>query len=222
MLKVKDALKDTYNVEASKSASKKLLPKIKIFDIDTDIYTKSSSSKLKDDLLQKNKEIQDIIHTISGSIFEILFINEDHHFAVIKTTEKIRQVIKNKGNRLFLNLTSCNVKDDFHLLQCFKCQKFGHKVDSPHCSGLQVCLYCSEDHRSKDCPVKGKNENHVCANCKIHPVHKTEAHGHKSNSPDCPLVVKETEVIMKRTAGITNNDFLKYRAKLQAYQVKKR
>ena len=60
MLKVKDALKDTYNVEASKSASKKLLPKIKIFDIDTDIYTKSSSSKLKDDLLQKNKEIQDI------------------------------------------------------------------------------------------------------------------------------------------------------------------
>jgi hypothetical protein len=49
----------------------------------------------------------------------------------------------------------------FQLIQCYKCQKFGHhatKCRSPH----EVCAKCSEHHSTSQC----QSEAHKCAGCK--------------------------------------------------------
>ena len=62
-------------------------------------------------------------------------------------------------------------------LQCFKCQRFGHKADS--CKGKQRCLLCGGEHSNKQCNLeRNSEEDFTCANCKG---------AHKANSRKCPL-----------------------------------
>ena len=48
-----------------------------------------------------------------------------------------------------------------HVLQCFKCQKFGHSARD--CSNAIRSLRCSQDHSVKECTVA--KENAKCSNC---------------------------------------------------------
>ena len=36
------------------------------------------------------------------------------------------------------------------ILQCFKCQGFGHKA--PNCTKNEICVMCGESHLDKNCP----------------------------------------------------------------------
>ena len=215
---VKEALQDQYNVEVNKAKSKAILPKVKMFDLNTSVYTKESTEKLKNDILEKNVGIN-AAYQEDGSFFEVLFIDTKFNFAILKMSENMRAVMKGQGNRIYLDLTSHAVKDNFHITQCYQCQKYGHKAGSPHCSGIQVCLYCSESHLSKECPVKEDRSKHACSNCKISPHFKGNAHGHQSNSIFCPVFIKETETVIKKTAGISSNDFLSHQKRLHNRQV---
>jgi hypothetical protein len=217
MIEVKEALQGQYNVEANKATSKAICPKVKMFDLDTSVYTKESTDILKNDILDKNMVIKEAYQK-AGSFFEVLFIDTKFNFAILKMSENIRVVIKNHGNRVYLDLTSHSIKDNFHVTQCYQCQKFGHKAGSPHCSSIQVCLYCSENHLSKECTVKNDRSKHVCSNCKISPQFKNNARGHQSNSIFCPVFMKETEAVIKKTAGISSEDFLGHRTRLHKRQ----
>ena len=221
MNEVKEALQGQYNVEANKAKSKAIYPKVKMFDLDTSVYTKESTDILKKDILDKNMAINGAYQE-TGSFFEVLFIDTKFNFAILKMSENIRAVIKSHGNRVYLDLTSHAIKDNFHVTQCYKCQKFGHKADSPHCSGIQVCLYCSGNHLSKECGVKNDQSKHVCSNCKISPQFKNKACGHQSNSIFCPVFMKETETVMKKTAGLTSDDFLRHQERLHKRQTSSR
>ncbi len=49
----------------------------------------------------------------------------------------------------------------FQLIQCYKCQKYGHHVIS--CRSLhEICAKCDEHHSTSQC----HNETHKCADCK--------------------------------------------------------
>ena len=48
------------------------------------------------------------------------------------------------------------------ILQCFKCQGFGHKA--PNCTKNEKCAVCGEAHSHKNCPNKGKRKR-KSANC---------------------------------------------------------
>ena len=143
MNEVKEALKDEYNVETNKAKSKKIYPKLKMFDLDTSVYNENGMDKLKADILDKNTGIKCTYENRDvDNLFEVLFINTKFNYAILKMSEHMRAAIKKQGDRVYLDLTSHITKDSFHVTQCFKCQKFGHKSGSPHCSGIQVCLYC--------------------------------------------------------------------------------
>ena len=62
------------------------------------------------------------------------------------------------------------------ILQCFKCQDFGHKA--PNCTKNEKCVVCGEAHAHKNCPNKEKRKpkcaNHV-ANYTGCPAYKDQA-----------------------------------------------
>ena len=104
-------------------------------------------------------------------------------------------------------MTSVLVKDQLHLVQCFECQKFGHKNGSTYSNigEMNVCLYCSGDHRSKVCKVKIDQTKHKCSNGSASevPVVRAKANGHITISKECPVVQQEIKSRINRTAERT-------------------
>ena len=144
-----------------------------------------------------------------------MFIKEgkntsSYTFAVAKVNPVIQQVIKHNSNKIFLDLTSCPVTDRFHLVQCCTCQKFGHKSRSPHCllknQNVKVCLYCSENHMSKDCHNKNSMENQECANCfaSNSVIIKDNSSGHTTTSDKCPIFQQALNQLVRKTMGVHN------------------
>ncbi|HBK72411.1 MAG TPA: hypothetical protein DDZ39_12285 [Flavobacteriaceae bacterium] len=202
---VKEALKDSYNVEIDEIKKKKMYPKMKIYNLDNTLYDKNSGVQLIEDICFKNKKISDIIKTNKESKLECVTINEKNNYAVIKVSNDIRNIIKKSHNRIHLNLMTHYVNDSFHVIQCFKCQNFGHKIGSEKCSEKTSCFYCAEDHMSNECTNKQKVNDHKCRNCLDMNLEHTN---HKSSSKLCPLFRKELETVMKYTDGITKEEIL--------------
>ena len=96
------------------------------------------------------------------------------------------------------------VTDHYHLQQCYKCQKFGHKVGSEHCKlkdDESKCLYCGRNHRSKDCPVKNEPSKHKCTNClsSKNPEIRKLGHQHNAASKLCPIYKRELQFMKSIT-----------------------
>ena len=47
--------------------------------------------------------------------------------------------------------------------QCLNCQEFGHTKN--YCFKIPVCVKCANNHLTKDCQIKEKIKEVVCANC---------------------------------------------------------
>ena len=85
MNEVKEALKDEYNVETNKAKSKKIYPKLKMFDLDTSVYNENGMDKLKADILDKNTGIKRTYENRDvDNLFEVLFINTKFNYAILK------------------------------------------------------------------------------------------------------------------------------------------
>ena len=146
----------------------------------------------------------DLVDT--GLSFDVMFIDVKWKYAIIKVSQEIRNVI-NKTNRICIDMESVRTRDHFQPTQCYACQKHGHKQGSPECSlnntDISICLYCGENHQSKTCPVKKDIEKHRCVNCMHSSVsdHKQNCN-HTSTSLSCPYVIKETNSLVSRTAGL--------------------
>ena len=201
----KQLLQEEFHVESDDKAVKTIFPKMKIHGIDSRKYKKDDTSALKAAILTKNPAVNELVNNQS-KLFEIIFIEEtdnDWGFAVAKVDPLIRQLIKNKGSKLFIDLSSCSVSDRLHLVQCYTCQEFGHKKDSPHCKskGTPVCLYCAKNHQSKDCPNKRNKAEHHCSNCSKSP-YASNAHGHTSTSRTCPIVQNVARGLINKTMGM--------------------
>ena len=67
-------------------------------------------------------------------------------------------------------------------LQCFKCQRLGHRADS--CKGKTRCLLCGMGHTNKVCTLK-EEKDFKCANC---------GGAHKANSRKCELFSKAKKI----------------------------
>lgn len=94
-----------------------------------------------------------------------------------QTASKLREKGKLAIGCVLYNVTTCAPKPP--LLQCFKCQQWGHLASSCP-SPDEICLRCCETgHKLKDCPVEKGSRDLVCANC-----HET---GHLANSHLCKL-----------------------------------
>lgn len=168
------------------------MPKITIHDINCDEYDEDEESKnqLLLDIKNKNPFINEFIQ--NGKTFEIVFIKKIiNRFggkscqAVVKLDseilQKLRDLSASKGSNavIYTQSTVCKFTNRFHILQYYVCQSFGHKAGSSFCpyhnTSTTICMYCSEHHKSKDCPNKHNKQKHKCANCKRFSNHSEDA-----------------------------------------------
>ena len=210
----KSALEPLFNVTANSKPAKRVMPKIKVFDVDTDTY--ADKDTLRQSILHKNTEIGGMIEDADD--LSVILIDTANKFAILKVSPTIRRFLISRG-RIFVGMNSHRVRDHFHPLQCFACQGHGHKQGSEVCKlfGKQTktCLYCSGNHLSRECEFKKQPDKHVCANCKCsdNPEHRNNA-SHKSTSFRCPFVIKEVNSLIQRTTGITDTEAKKLKIKM--------
>lgn len=205
-----EALKDEFVIEEKNKRSKTLYPKMKICDLEG--FKKSDTDRLKSVIPKKNPHIKKLID--EGAELDIIFIHEPPRsqfyggYAVIRVDPKIREeIIKNK-RRIYIDTTSYYMKDQLHVTQCFACQAFGHKKDSPFCplknKDRHTCLYCAENHLSRSCQVKYDQSKHKCGNCSKTQKYRNNAN-HTSTSTECPIHIREVEGIVRRTICDSKN-----------------
>ena len=203
-----------------------LTPKITVCDLDPQTYTAQNQEQLKDDILLKNPEIQNLVK--DGKTFDVLFIQETQQStnrAVIRVAAEILSHLNNlketrKTNAiLFIQNSACRFYNRFHIVQCYKCQSFGHRKGSPSCplnlTNRNTCLYCSLNHTSKDCIFKRQPDKFKCANCSRFQDEddNNQALCHTTTDHSCPIFQKQIEHVLKNTRGIgkcAKNDFAKH------------
>ncbi len=152
---------------------------------------------------------------------EVIYIKKEvagYGSAVIKVDPRIRSFIIQNNRKIYLDLSSLHVKDQIHLVQCYACQQYGHKRGSEYCKlgkDKDICLYCAEDHKSKDCRVKRDVNKRKCHNCftSSNAVHKRNAKGHTSTSIECPIQQREVQAVVARTAGLDPKNFIYLKSK---------
>ena len=217
-----EAMKSLENEEFNVKTQTKpngIFPKITIYGIDSDEYNAASKEKLLSDIKNKNPAINALM--LEGKLFEIVFIKEVlNRFgekscqAVVKLDpailQKLDQLSASKPSKaiIYTNTTVCRYSNRFHILQCYVCQSFGHKAGSSFCpynnTDVNICMYCSENHKSRNCPNKMDTEKHKCSNC-LRFGNKTETSEnicHSTTDLVCPVYQRQMKAIVRNTAGI--------------------
>ena len=168
------------------------LPHISIVDIDK-LDTHDTTESFKNDILSnirsQNPEIANLIST--GEEFTILFIKDGKSTnkctAVARVSSRIRNLIKNNRNRLYIGINSCRVFDRFFVKRCNNCQEFGHYKDK--CTNEVKCGHCGGDHQSDNCELKKDSTDPSllsCCNCKASGLNDK---GHSTFWNKCPAYV---------------------------------
>ncbi|KAF9798254.1 hypothetical protein SFRURICE_012925 [Spodoptera frugiperda] len=98
---------------------------------------------------------------------------------IVEVPASVRKALVNQ-NRIYINWTSCPVRDFTLVTRCFKCQQYGHA--SKTCkSATSSCGHCgAEGHATQEC--SSKEEPPKCATCKRY----KKPHNHKTGDSECP------------------------------------
>lgn len=203
-------LKDDFIVVESDKKVRNILPKLKILDITG--FKKDDKEMFKAKVLKKNGNIRRLVE--QDKTFEVIYIHEAtsetamYGHCVIRVDPKIREEVIKNQRLVCIDESSFYAKDQVHVTQCFTCQQFGHKTKSPHCpqvsSGFLTCLYCSGNHRSKECSVKKDPTKHKCSNCSKSRLHQQQ-NNHTTTSFECPIYNGQLNNVIKRTVYDARN-----------------
>ena len=195
------ALQTKYKVTSKSEETKKLDPKITIFDLDSDLLEKD---KLEEEVLNKNEGIRKLKD--QGDLFKVVFHDKKDNSAVLQVSPAIREVIRKNGDKVCLGLMIHRVRDRFHVVQCYHCQGYGHTSGSVYCKRREddpACFFCAGNHASKDC-MKKKEKKYgdiKCVNCvkSSNRDEKGKASTHKALDTLCPFFIREKQRVMSRT-----------------------
>lgn len=201
--KAKQVLNDDFTLVSKSKPKRNVLPKLKIFNVNF-----TDKDVLMACIIEKNNEIAELINKCNTT-FEVILIDSSRKYAIVKVSPDIRSAVLKKG-RIFVGMQGLTVRDHFCPLQCYACQKFGHKKGSSDCEkdeNTKTCLYCSKNHLSKDCDVKKKPEHHKCANCSSsHIASYRNNANHAATSFKCPIYMRETNALIRRTVGLESEE----------------
>ena len=212
----------------SKMANK-LLPKITISGVpvsilesitcddstDKDKMRELEKKIIVEKIKEKNPSIANLVdleHTLS-----VVFVGRVKRFEKdtltigLKVSPLIRSTLfLQQCGMIYLDYSRYQVYDRYYIKQCYHCQLLGHTSDDcpdNKASKPSVCMYCSENHRSKMCPNKQKTELHNCTRCKLSGL-KSDSSGytsHHAGSTNCPMMMRETVRLANMTDLTSKN-----------------
>jgi len=213
----KAALGEEFKIVEDTVVKSQIYPKLRLIEIDGDKYNNENKAVLVKDILTKNREIANLVNS-ENCLLEVIYIQSGeigYSDAILKVHPKIRHAIMKTDKSIHLDMSIIHVRDQIHVTQCFDCQKFGHKRQSPDCKALPhkvICLYCTGNHKSSMCTLKKNKDKHVCANCSTSNIetHRNNKN-HSSTNINCPFIQRQRNLIISRTAGLDPKNLFEQR-----------
>ena len=158
------------------------LPRMIIKNVSIDVGDKEIYDNIKGKNDLKAESIEIVTSIIKG----------EYKHVIIKVDTTTRNEIIKRKNYLYIGFQKCNVEDSIHIVQCFHCQKFGHKsLNCPEKEKEPICMYCNKEHLSKECKIKNDNSQMKCRNC---------GENHAANSKECIKYIQKVSYMIRNTA----------------------
>ena len=190
------------DLQFTASLPTKSLPKMTLVGVDEDI----TDDKIADIIISQNPAVKAAVD--NDGFIKVLFStqygeNSAKRNVIFSCSPNVRNAIK-KLNKLYIDFRHLPCYDRFYFKICYHCNGFNHFAkDCPFQDKPPTCLYCAENHSSKDCDEKSRSWGQRCSNCSRSnkPHIRSQAYTHNAASRDCPLIAKE------RQKRIINTDF---------------
>ena len=185
-------LQNDFKVQTNDRPHRNLLPKVTIFNIDSNDYKSTDTTKLKKAICDKNPRLRELID--KGNTFDILLIEENYKQkrfsnAAVRIDADVYNAIQAMNFQIFIDFSRCHVANRFRIIQCYKCQKFGHM--RKNCtSKTEICRFCSMNHESKNCNHRRNTSMYKCGNCGLN---------HSSTYYGCPALQARVQHQASRT-----------------------
>jgi hypothetical protein len=151
--------------------------------------TVSTLPEDNNELIEKLIDKNNISRSINNFTMKIIYrkkIRLDKAELIVLEVDKetYKYIMESRKKHLFIDWESIVVKNHIKVIQCYKCQNYGHI--SKNCTKSECCMNCSGQHNSKECTNKEKK---ICTNCvyrnkKNNSNMKTD---HCANDRNCPL-----------------------------------
>lgn len=149
-------LKKTMSEEYNIKVTDKKLPKVKIIDIDEDIFDIPEEQEIIDMIKEQNDIAQR--ENIKMSIKKRIKGNKKDGILIIEVDPATHKVLLEK-NKIKLGWNRCRIFDCVSVLRCFKCCGYNHFAKD--CKREIKCRRCAGNHIEKEC----KSDKKKCANC---------------------------------------------------------
>ena len=108
---------------------------------------------------------------------------------ILKCDPIVRKLIYKNHDKLKLEWGVYTVRDRYHALICYYCQKYGHMESDCAAKAKgenQICYKCAGMHKGSDCSVSMKK----CINCVRY---KKSDMNHSVNDHCCPVFLNELQ-----------------------------
>ena len=182
------------------------LPSIEIMgvtskDVQNEDNDDLTTEELENSILRQNKAIAQLVEL--GSELKVVFIRKPpprkvYYTVVIRVSPNIRDLINKMKNKIHMGVTVHNIVDRFYIRRCNRCQGLGHYEDKCATTNHLVCGYCAKEHKSDDCPDKGKDhKHHSCINCS---AEGENCKGHPAFWRKCPTYKAAQKKMMNSIA----------------------
>lgn len=189
---LKSNIADKFGDDLKVEIPQKINPKIIIFNVsaaDVEDRTTFCNNVVVQNKLQK---------TTSSLLRVVRVVGRRSTVNVIVEVDPIlfKEIITKRS--LFIGWRRCYIKESFHILRCYKCNKYGHLVKE--CKSAVTCPQCAGEHPLKEC----SNKELKCINCfQNNNKFKTKYSTNHSVLDDaCPCFIK----LVNRAKSLTKYD----------------
>lgn len=169
---------------------KKLKPKIMICNVQKE----ENQDMIVKTLIERN----DYLQSVSGieNMIEKIFIKQaagDTLHYILRCDPRVRELIHKNNDKVKLEWGVYKVRDRYHTLMCYHCQRYGHiQANCIHKDDDPYCFKCAGSHKSRDCTSSVKK----CINCMRY---KKCDLNHSANGYGCSVLQSEIEKIRNIT-----------------------